>query len=349
MNPTIEPYLIRYNQNLLEALEKLNCLSDQLTLMVINEQQQLVGTLTDGDIRRGLLNGKSIYQKVEDFMFKRFRYVRKNQIDIKEIKHYRELSIKLLPLLNDNNQIVELIDLTKIKNYLPVDAVIMAGGKGERLRPLTDNTPKPMLPLGNKPILEHNIDWLKKYGIKNFFISVNYLAEKITNYFGNGSEKNINIEYIKESFPMGTAGSISLIPSFHNDTLLIMNSDLFTNIDLEEMYLIYEKEKANMVIATIPYNVNVPFAILELDNSRVTSVIEKPIYTYYANAGIYLIKKEMIKYIPSSGKFDMTDLIKIVLQQKGKVIKFPVLGYWIDIGRHEDYQKAQEYVKYLER
>jgi NDP-sugar pyrophosphorylase family protein len=146
---------------------------------------------------------------------------------------------------------------------------------------------------------------------------------------------------------MGTAGSLSLVENFRNETVLVMNSDLFTNIDLEEMYQFFINEQADMMIATIPYNIEIPFAVLEFSDNLVSSLREKPSYTYYANAGIYLLRRKIIDYVPKEQKFDMTDLIEKVLIAKGRILKFPILGYWIDIGRHEDYRKAQEYVKYL--
>lgn len=347
MKLEINRHLIRFDEPLRNALERLNQLSGKVTLFVVNGKDQLIGTLTDGDIRRGLLMGKTIDEKVEEFMFRKFRFVRQNAIDVDQIRNFRQQLIKILPVLDNEDRIVRLIDLSDTFNFLPIDAVFMAGGRGERLRPLTDNLPKPMLPLGNKPIIEHNIDWLAKYGIHNFYLSVNYLAEKIITYFGDGSKKGLNIRYVRENFPMGTAGSVSLINDFVNDTVLIMNSDLFTNIDLEEMFQIFCHEKADMMIATIPYNVEIPFAVLEFSDNQVASLREKPSYTYYANAGIYLVKRAVLDYIPKQQKFDMTDLIESILQQKGRILKFPILGYWIDIGRIEDYRKAQEYVKYL--
>ncbi|MGC8823928.1 MAG: nucleotidyltransferase family protein [Bacteroidales bacterium] len=347
MKLEINRHVIRFDEPLRNALERLNQLSGKVTLFVVNANDQLIGTLTDGDIRRGLLMGKTIDERVEAFMYKNFRFVRQNNIDVDQIKTFRQQLIKILPILDEENKIVQLIDLTDTFNFLPVDAVIMAGGRGERLRPLTDNLPKPMLPLGSKPIIEHNIDWLARYGVQNFFLSVNYLADRIVDYFGDGSKKGLNIRYVHEDFPMGTAGSISLINDFVNDSVLVMNSDLFTNIDLEEMYQIFCHEQADMMVATIPYNVEIPFAVLELFDNQVTSLHEKPSYTYYANAGIYLVKRTVLNLIPKQQKFDMTDLIERILQHKGKILKFPILGYWIDIGRFEDYRKAQEYVKYL--
>ncbi|MFA4853069.1 MAG: sugar phosphate nucleotidyltransferase, partial [Bacteroidales bacterium] len=254
-------HLISDKLSALEALKQLNQLSDNLTLFVLDDTGKMVGTLTDGDIRRGFIKGNKLEDSVKSFMAKSFCFFTKDNINIQYIKEIRDAQIKLVPLIDDKGRIIRIFDFAKRKTILPVDAVLMAGGRGERLRPLTDNTPKPMLKIGNKPIIEHNIDNLKLHGIDNYFITVNYLAEQIIDYFGNGEKKEINLQCIKEKKPLGTIGSVSLIRDFHNDTILIMNSDLFTNINYEDFYLNFINENADMSVASIPYNVSVPYAI----------------------------------------------------------------------------------------
>jgi dTDP-glucose pyrophosphorylase len=343
----IENHIIDQKESVIVAMTRLNSLADKLTLFVINEKNQVVGTLTDGDIRRGLIAGYSIQQKVEDFMFRNFRFIRQFEINVSEIRKFRQMLMKLLPVLNREGELVKIIDLTQTQTYLPVAAVLMAGGRGERLRPLTDHIPKPLLPVGTKPIIEHNIDHLIRFGIEHIFISVNYLADQIESYFGDGRSKGLSIEYIHENKPLGTIGAVTKVVDFHSDLVLVMNSDLFTNIDFEELYQVFQDEDADMVVATIPYNIDIPYAIMELKEEEIVSFKEKPTYTYHANAGIYLFKKEMFKYIPEGEKFDVTDLMQILLENKCKVAKFPIIGYWLDIGKMEDYQKAIEYQKYI--
>jgi len=216
----ISDHIISHKESLKTAFVQMGRLSDKLTLFVVNEQNKLVGTLTDGDIRRGLIEGKSIDQRVEDFMFTNFRFVKQNHIDVELIKEFRDKLLKLLPVLNEEGEIVKIIDLTHTQTCLPVDAVLMAGGRGERLRPLTDTMPKPMLPVGNKPIIEHNIDHLAYFGIENIFISVKYLGEQIEQHFGNGSNKGLNINYIHENKPLGTIGAVSQIDHFTSETVI---------------------------------------------------------------------------------------------------------------------------------
>jgi len=228
-----------------------------------------------------------------------------------------------------------------IRSYLPVDAVIMAGGKGTRLRPLTKNTPKPLLKVGPKPIMEHNLDRLALYGIDDFWISVKYLGNQIEDFFGDGSKKSISLKYVWEDKPLGTIGAVSKIDDFSHDYVLLTNSDLLTNLDYEHFFLDFKKNDADLAVVTIPYQVNVPYAVLETSNGHVINFKEKPTYTYYSNGGIYLIKKTALGYLPKEGFFNATDLMEKLIEEGKKVISYPLSGYWLDIGKHEDFEKAQ--------
>lgn len=341
-----QKYIINQNENILKAFELLNNVPEALTLFVINNTNKMVGTLTDGDIRRAFLKGKTTNDKVLEFMKNTFHALH-HDIDPFLISEIKKLGIHLLPVLNSDGSISKVIDLHKKKSILPVDAVIMAGGKGERLRPLTNNTPKPMLPLDGKPIIEHNIDRLISYGIENIYISVNYLSKQIMDYFGDGTSKGINIKYIEEKKFLGTIGSVSMVTKFDNPYVLVMNSDLFTDVDLEDLWINIVKEKANLSVASIPYTVNIPFAIMVRKNGQIVGLKEKPSNTHYANAGIYLMQAEECKRIPKNSFYNATDLIENIIKQGGKVIDNPITGYWIDIGRHNEYEKAKEICKHI--
>jgi dTDP-glucose pyrophosphorylase len=330
-----------------QALEKLTALGENLTLFTINEKEELLGVITDGDIRRGLIKGFSLDDEISNIMNKNFKFIHENEISFDVITSLRKTSVKIIPILGIDNKILRFINLSDIKAILPIDAVLIAGGKGERLLPLTKNMPKPMLNIGTKPILEHNIDFLSKYGITNFHISVNYLKNIIKEYFKNGSNKNIEINYIEENEPLGTIGSVKLSNSYKNSDLLIMNSDLLTNINLADFYNSFKESNADMSIATTSYNVNIPYAVLEVENGLVKSFKEKPTYNYFSNAGIYLIKKSLINEIPEKEFYNATDLINKLLQSKRTVTTYPILGYWLDVGKHEDYSKAQEDIKHI--
>ncbi len=340
-------HIVSSKSSLKDALRLLNSLGENLTLFVLDDSQKLCGVITDGDIRRSLLNGITIEQPVEDLMNTKFKFLQRNNYSLETIDEFRKLGVKILPIVNSDFQIIRLINLSKIRSLLPVDALIMAGGRGERLRPLTLTTPKPMLPVGSKPIIEHNVDRLISYGIDNLHISLKYLGEQIEDHFKDGSDKGIDINYINEVEPLGTIGALSLIKEFKHDTLLVMNSDLLTNIDFEDFYRTFLNEDASMAIASISYVMSVPYAVLETTNGRVSSLKEKPNYTYDSNAGIYLIKKSCLKHIPENSFFNATDLIEKLIASGEVIISYNLLGYWLDIGRHEDYLKAQEDIKHI--
>lgn len=318
-------------------------------LFVTDESDVLIGSLTDGDIRRGLLKGISINDTVDKVMNPNCKFETEGRIDNDRINKYKKAGILFIPLVDENKKIVSILNLKEYKSPLPVDTIIMAGGKGKRLMPLTKEIPKPLLKVGDKPIIEYNIDRLKNSGVKEIYISINYLGEQLVNYFGNGAAKEISIKYIKEEKPLGTLGSVKLLEKhFKEDSVLIMNSDLLTTIDFEEFYITFIQSNADMAIAATSYYVDIPYAVMEVNgDNTVKSLKEKPRYTYYSNAGIYLLKKEMLCYIPDDKPFDSTDLMEILLQKGKKLITFPILGYWLDIGKIEDYKKAQEDIKHF--
>lgn len=329
------------------ALEKLTLLGDALTLFIIDPTSVLVGVVTDGDIRRGLIRGCKLEDSVVEIMNKNFRSINEVQLTIQTVDELKKSSAKIIPILDKNQRIIRFVNISEINSVLPVHAIIMAGGKGERLMPLTITTPKPMLEVNGKPIIEHNIDLLTKYGISNLHISVNYLKDSIKDYFGKGESKNITIEYLDEEKPLGTFGSIKLSNSYKYPDLLIMNSDLLTNINFADFYKTFKDSNADMAIATTSYMVNIPYAVLETENGLVKSFKEKPTYTYFSNAGIYLIKKELVNEIPNNEFYNATDLINKLITTNRVVLTYPILGYWLDIGRHEDYKKANEDFKHI--
>lgn len=328
------------------ALKKMNELEKDLTLFVVNQEAEVIGTLTDGDARRGLLNNLTLDTRVSNFMNRSFAFLTINRIDISVLLEAKKKGINVLPILNDDNTLNRLINFSSFRSFLPVDAAIMAGGEGIRLRPLTETTPKPLLQIGDKPILEHVIDRLISFGIYNIQISINYLGEQIEFYFNDGSGKDINISYIHESEKLGTIGALRNANEFYNDDVLVMNSDILTNIDFEDFYFDFKNNDSDISIATIPYPVSIPYAILETENGRVTSLKEKPTFEYISNAGIYLIKKRHLKGIPK-GCYNATDLIEDLISKGSKVTYYTLYDYWLDIGKMEDYHKAQRDIKHI--
>ena len=341
--------LINQHKSVLDALQQLNEIRElkKYILFVTNEENQVIGSLTDGDIRRSLLEDKDLNKPIESICNKDFvfRYEDDDLIDLTNIQpHF----ISVLPILTRNKEFVRFIDLEKIKGELPVEAFLMAGGRGKRLSPLTDRTPKPMLLIGNKPILEHNIDRLIRFGVKHFYISVNYLGQQIKDYFKDGSAKGITIEYVEEENPLGTAGSLSLVNEYNKNHLLVMNSDILTNIDFSQLMIDLLNKQADMVVASVEHKVNIPYAVFETnaESKVITSFKEKPSFIYHCNSGIYLMKKEMTKLVENGTYTDMTDVMERAIENHKQIIYSPIHGYWIDIGNPIDYQQAQEFFNY---
>lgn len=343
-----DSHCINFNLTIKDALVALNNLRNNapMTLLVTNNNSQIVGTLTDGDLRRALVNGYGLDCTLEKVMHRDFKFFRQNELSIATLKSYRNNRILYIPILDNQNRIVDIIDLQKFKSKLPIDAVLMAGGKGERLRPLTEKTPKPLLDVGGKCIIDHNVDRLVSYGVKHINVTVNYLGEQIENHFSTHRE-GVTIRTFREPKFLGTIGSIRLVEKFYNDTVLIMNSDLFTNIDYEDFFLHFQMHDAEMSIAAVPYDISIELGILDLDGRIVKGLIEKPKYHYYVNAGIYLIKRRAISEIPNDTFFHATDLINKIIRQKKKVIRYPLNCTWIDIGTPQEYQRAKDLVKHL--
>ena len=340
-------HLILSGSSIKAALIKLDVLASDAILFIVDKDDKLIGSLTDGDVRRALIRDIPINSIVDAIIQPHPRFLRKGERDIQKVIDYREKNFRILPILDRDDKIVNVINFREIRSYLPVDAVIMAGGKGQRLQPLTNTVPKPLLKVGNKPIMEHNLDRLSLYGIDDFWVSVKYLGEQIEAYFGNGHERNVNIEYVWESEPLGTIGAVSKIENFGHDYILLTNSDLLTNLDYEHFFLDFILQDADLAIVTIPYQVNIPYAVLEMADGHVKSFKEKPTYTYYSNGGIYLMKKTALAYLPKNAFFNATDLMEKLILENKKVVSYPLSGYWLDIGQHEDFEKAQKDIKQI--
>lgn len=333
-------HLILSGSKIKQALLQFNELSQDAILFVVDNEDKLIGALTDGDVRRGLLKGFTIESHVDEIIQDNPRYIVKGENNLKKVIEYREGDFRIVPVVDENHKVVNVINFRKIRSYLPIDAVIMAGGRGQRLQPLTDTVPKPLLKVGDKPIMEHNLDRLALFGIDDFWISVKYLGEQIEQHFGKGENKNVKIEYVWEKEPLGTIGAVSQITNFEHDYILVTNSDLLTNIDYEQFFLEFLRQDADLAVLTIPYQVNIPYAVLETNKGEVKSFKEKPTYTYYSNGGIYLIKKKMLNLIPKKTFFNATDFMEELISKNLKVISFPFSGYWLDVGKHEDFEKA---------
>jgi dTDP-glucose pyrophosphorylase len=344
----IEKHIIPSNTNVREALIKLDILASDAILFVTDINNVLIGSLTDGDLRRGFIKGLGFEDSILDFIQSSPSYITEGEFAMDKLADYKARFFKIVPVLNASKQLIDIINFREQTTIIPADALIMAGGEGKRLRPLTENTPKPLLKVGGKPIIEYNIDRLKQVGVKNITLSINYLGEQLVEYFGDGKERKLNIEYVKEDKPLGTIGSILLVNGFQHEDIIVMNSDLLTNIDFKDFYKTYKNSEADMAVAATSYHVDVPYAVLESDEkNKVLSLKEKPKYTYYSNAGIYIIKKKLLKLIPEDEFYDITDLMERILEMNLKLVTYPINGYWLDVGKHEDFKKANKDVKHI--
>jgi dTDP-glucose pyrophosphorylase len=341
-------YTIDKSKTVLDALVILDILSrtsDPLTLFVM-DGKRVAGTITDGDIRRFLIKNSSLNDPVEKVMKSNFCFINPNEKNIQKIRDFRRTGIKLLPCINEAGELLKVFNFKDKKSILPMDAVLMAGGKGERLRSLTEKTPKPLLKVGEKAIIDYNIDNLIVYGVDNIHVTTNYLADQIEEHFKE-ERQGIKINCVQEKEYLGTIASIKLIPNIKNDEILVMNADLFTNIDFEDFYRHFLEKDADMSAAAIPYSINVPYGIFELEGRNIQGIKEKPTYNYYANAGIYLIKRNLLDLIPEGTFLNATDFMDLLISKEKTVIRYPLIGYWIDIGNLAEYQKALELVKHI--
>ena len=340
-------YVVIESATVKDALVAINNIThDGELLIVVNSDQQMVGSLTDGDIRRGLIAGAELTDPVSKIMHRDFKFIKEEEYDVAHLKSFRDRRIMFIPILDDQRHVVDVVNLQKFKSMLPIDAVLMAGGKGERLRPLTEKTPKPLLEVGGKCIIDHNVDRLISYGVQHSNVTVNYLGEQLEEHFAT-PRSGVQVRTFREPKFLGTIGSIKFVDTFYNDNILVMNSDLFTNIDYEDFFLHFQMHDAEMSVAAIPYNISIELGILDLDGRNIKGLVEKPKYNYYANAGIYLIKKRALTEIPENTFFHATHLVEKLITQGKKVIRYPLNGTWIDIGTPQEFERAKELVKHL--
>ena len=343
MNTRYEQVLINRTATIKQALERINSLHGlPLTLFVTEGKGALCGTLTDGDIRRGLLSGASLEEQVTRVMHRDFRFLKQDMECASVFREARAAGIAVLPVLDDEGHISEIVDLRTTRALLPLDAVLMAGGRGERLRPLTEKVPKPLLPVGGKPIIDHNVEALQHCGIENIHVTVNYLHEQIEKHFADraATADRVPVKCVAEPAPLGTFGSIGLVSGLTHANVLVMNSDLLTTIDFEKMFEQHISSGASLTMAVTTYTVSVPYAIVKTREDRVESFQEKPTYTYFVNAGIYIVRRDKLAAISGEERVDATDFIDFLLAKGDKVTYFPIDGTWIDIGSPDDYALA---------
>lgn len=317
---------------------------EALRIALVVDNNKLIGTITDGDIRRGILKGIELTSSVSEIMNTNpvKANISLNSNELKLLMQSRK--ILSLPIVDNENQLVGLKTLhetlTVEKRNNPV--FIMAGGFGTRLKPLTDNCPKPMLKVGDRPMLEILINNFKSHGFHKFYISTHYLPEVIIEHFGDGSKFDVEITYVHEETPLGTGGALSLLPdTLPKEPLIMINGDILTNVDFSKVLDFHIKQASDATMCVRDYEIKIPFGVIEGKGQEITAMVEKPTYRYFVNAGIYIISNHIIRSLTKNERLDMPSLFEQKQEEGLKTLKFPIHEYWLDVGRHDDFQKAQ--------
>jgi dTDP-glucose pyrophosphorylase len=338
----LEKILITSTSKLRQAMELIDQNSAQICF-ITDEKKKLLGSLTDGDIRRALLKGATLETPVSEAMTKSPKSLSDQLPRDKVIEKMKELGVKHVPLLDEHGIVtkIEFLDdmlgITKRENRV----ILMVGGMGKRLSPLTDHTPKPMLPINGIPILERILLKFKEVGFYNFSFAVNYKSEIITQYFGDGSKWNVNIDYVHETNPLGTCGAISLMKNKPTESFIVMNGDLLTQANFSTILDYHDDLKSTATMCIREFEVQVPYGVVKVNGNRIESIHEKPKEIAYINAGIYVFSPEIFKHIPENQYFDMPSLFNSLKKVDLRTYIYNLKDYWLDIGRLEDYQRAQ--------
>lgn len=320
---------------------------DQSTLqiaLVVDDTNALLGTVTDGDVRRAILRSETLEAPVTGVM-KANPITAGPEIDRKTVlKWMRQYQIAQVPIVDDLGRIVGLETLSSIvrddrsENWV----VIMAGGLGTRLRPLTEDLPKPLIPVGGKPVLESIIEQLAEQGFRRIFLSVNYHADKVEAHFGDGSEWGVEISYLEENQRLGTAGALTLLPQKPTEPFLVMNADLVTSVNFRRLLDFHIEQAADATMGVREYRFQVPYGVIEMNGNQISEINEKPTQNYFVNGGIYALSPSVLSYVPEQEMYDMPSLFDQVIADDGLASAFPIHEYWIDIGQFEDLDRAQQ-------
>lgn len=332
---------LNINSTIKEALQIIDNGALQIAL-VVDENDKLQGTLTDGDIRRGLLKGLDLNSSIESIIFKTPTIAKISDTKEEILKLALSKKLHQIPIVDDAGKILgiqEIEELIKPKEKTN-QVVLMVGGLGTRLRPLTENTPKPMLKVGNKPILQTIVEKFSEYGYTNIVMCVNYKSHIIQDYFGDGKEFGVNIEYIQEVQRMGTAGALSLLNEKPTEPFFVMNGDLLTNVNFEHLDNYHTSNQSMGTMCVREYDFQVPYGVVNIKDSRILSIEEKPVHKFFVSAGIYMLSPEVLDYIPQNQFYDMPTLFEKMISENKNAISFPLREYWLDIGRMEEFEKA---------
>jgi len=319
-------------------------------VLITDEECRLIGTVSDGDIRRAILAGISLDVPVSELLTHRADSPYPQPVTAPVgteraalLRLMQERVVRQVPLLDDDGRVVGLVTWDELlpDQVLPLQAVIMAGGFGTRLRPLTEDMPKSMLPVGDRPLMELIVEQLCQVGIRRVNIATHYMSERIIKHFGDGHNFGVELNYVTEEQPLGTAGALGLM-EVPDEPLLVINGDILTRVDFRAMLDYHREHGADLTVGVRKYDLQVPYGVIECEGARVQQVREKPLLRFFVNAGIYLLEPSVHRYIPNGERFDMTDLIQRLLEEERPVVSFPIVEYWLDIGQPVDYEQAQK-------
>lgn len=335
--------LIFASASILEAIKIIDDTAMQI-VVVVNQRNMLLGTVTDGDIRRAILQGFSLEATVGKIMNSTPVVANEKQATHSILAKMKAKSVQQVPIVNDEGIIVGLEVLKELicSNTKPNSVVLMVGGLGTRLSPLTNDCPKPLLKIGSKPILETILENFIEYGFEKFYLAVNYKAEMIEKYFGDGSKMGVEIHYLHEKKRMGTAGALSLLSEKPQEPIIVMNGDLLTKINFQQLLDFHSNHNSKATMCVREYNYQIPYGVIEIDKGKITQIEEKPVTSVFVNAGIYVLEPEVLEMIPKDIFFDMPDLFKEVINKEKTTAAFPIREYWLDIGHMNDFEKAQD-------
>ncbi len=333
--------LLKRAATLRDAIETIDTSALQIAL-VVDDTQKLLGTVTDGDIRRGILRGVALDRPVTDVMNDQPLVARPDEPREALLANMQSRQVRRVPIVSASGQAIgielleDLIQPQDRDNWV----VLMAGGLGSRLQPLTNDCPKPMLKVGNKPLLETIVENFMEYGFRKFFVSVNYKAEMIKSYFGDGARWNVDIRYLEENERLGTAGALSLLPQRPSAPLIVMNGDVLTKVNFRHLLDFHASHHSRATMCVREYDFQVPYGVVRMDNYRITHIDEKPVQRFFVNAGIYVLEPEVLDAIPPRTFFDMPSLFDRLIAERRETIVFPIREYWLDIGQLADYDRA---------
>ncbi len=333
------------NATIEEALKVINSGAVKIAL-VINDDNELLGTLSDGDIRRGLLRRKTLNDSIED-IYSREPVIASTYCSSEELSRLCQMHrVSQVPIIGEDKKVVDLFFLDEERlNKYENTVVLMVGGMGKRLRPLTEDTPKPMLKIGGKPLLQTIIEGFSNFGFTNITMCLGYKSIVIQEFFQDGSRFGVNIDYVVEDKRMGTAGALTLLKKKPKKTFFVMNGDLLTNVNFEKMLDFHESNNSKATMCVGEYEIEVPYGVVSIKDENICSIKEKPIHSFFVNAGIYLLEPGCIDLIPDNEYYDMTSLFEKLISEKHKTVSFPLQEYWLDIGNYSDFSKAQIDIK----